>query len=585
MSDVLQYLDSKNVSYKIDGQEAKITCPGCNNPEKLSINIQSGVYHCFRCEVKDPDSVFAKGHISKLKEAWGDIVSITPMPATVEQEYAPNQQESDFTSLVARYVYNLNEKSQLAKRAKRYLFNRGFSESIIEQQQLGVMEMHDQAWIAIPCFEDGIAKLIKYRKLPPINENCIITEKCRREKGGKSILYNVDALKEYEDIIITEGELDAITLLQHGYPNVVATTGGCGTLSSLWYEQLVIKNKIYICFDTDDDGQGQEASRKIWATRLGKNRVYNIKLPDGYDVNSYFQEYAAEDFDVFYKTAKRFTVSGILSVSDALHKMYNRSLDVDNDNKYALPWAEVNKLIGGGLERQRLTVLGGAAGMGKTTLALQIAYHLALTHGMPSLFFCLEMPEIALVSKIIQLHYNLVLEEIDYSDALMYAMEIGNIPIYFGYSSAVTPEIFRNTMEEVRNRYGVELGIFDNLQRMIRTGEESDMGAASGLFKDISMDLNIPMILLSQPRKKTGEGSPTYEDLKGSSAIPADADEVILLHRQRIKDETGHNSFEPRTQIIVDKARFASGGRTYLHYDGARARFYDWTEEYDAEYR
>lgn len=587
MSEVLQYLDSKNVSYKIDGQEARITCPNCNKPEKLSINIQSGVYHCFRCEAKDPDSKFAKGHISQLKQEWGDIIPIAPMPVQALKDDR-NQQETDFSSLTKRYVYNINEDSLLAKRAMRYLINRGFNEEIIERQQLGVMEMHDQAWISIPCFEGGLPKLIKYRKLPPINKDCVVTEKCRREKDGKSILYNVDALKEYDEIILTEGELDAITLLQYGYDNVVATTGGCTTLLNEWYEQLNLMHKITIVFDTDDEeGQGQHAARNIWAKRLGINRVYNLMLPDGYDVNSWFEEEenTKEKFDELLQEASKFTVSGIMSVADALQEMYNKSLDEDHGKYFPLPWKDINAMIGGGLAKKRLTVLGGAAGMGKTTLSLQILYHMATQYNMPGLMFCLEMPEVTLVSKIIQLHYNLVLEEVDYSDALMYSMEIGDIPIYFGYSSVVTPDIFYNTMEEVRNRYGVAIGVFDNIQRMIRTGEESDMGNASGKFKDISMDLDMPFILLSQPRKKSGDGTPTYEELKGSSAIPADADEIILLHRQRIKDATGHNSFEPRTQVIVDKSRFASGGRTFLHYDGARARFHDWNDEYEEEYR
>jgi len=51
-------------------------------------------------------------------------------------------------------------------------------------------------------------------------------------------------------------------------------------------------------------------------------------------------------------------------------------------------------------------------------------------------------------------------------------------------------------MVEVRNRYGVGIGVFDNLQRMIRSGEEADMGKASGMFKDITMDLNMPFLLI-----------------------------------------------------------------------------------------
>ena len=77
MDDVLSYLNNKSVEYRIDGQEAIITCPNCAK-DKLYINLNSGVYHCFRCEVEDPTSIYSRGHISQLKEEWGDVISIAP---------------------------------------------------------------------------------------------------------------------------------------------------------------------------------------------------------------------------------------------------------------------------------------------------------------------------------------------------------------------------------------------------------------------------------------------------------------------------------------------------------------------------
>jgi replicative DNA helicase len=151
------------------------------------------------------------------------------------------------------------------------------------------------------------------------------------------------------------------------------------------------------------------------------------------------------------------------------------------------------------------------------------------------------------------------------------------IPIYFGYSSKIKPEVFYHTMEEVRNRYGVQFGVFDNLHRMIRSGEESDMGKASGMFKDLTMDLNIPFLLIAQPRKLNDEKIPTYDSLKGSSAIPADSDTTILIHRSR--DQTDkNNSFNPEATIIVDKSRYSSGGIMELKLIGEKARF-DETDE------
>ena len=158
---------------------------------------------------------------------------------------------------------------------------------------------------------------------------------------------------------------------------------------------------------------------------------------------------------------------------------------------------------------------------------------------------------------------------------MIFADEYEDLPLYFGYSKKITPDIFYNTMKEARNRYGIRIGVFDNLQRMVRSDKESDIGVASGIMKDIAMDLNIMLIVISQPRKMNSEDDPTYDVLKGSSAIPADADEVILMHRKRMLDAkvSGKGNFSPITKIIVDKSRFARGGRCNLFFEGELSRF------------
>jgi len=175
-------------------------------------------------------------------------------------------------------------------------------------------------------------------------------------------------------------------------------------------------------------------------------------------------------------------------------------------------------------------------------MAVQIAYHFTTKHKIPCLIFCMEMPETSLGVKVIQLHYDLIEKEILFSDALIYARELEDLPIYFGYSPKITPEIYYNTLREVRNRYGVGLAIFDNLQYLVRTGEESDISRTSRMFKDMSMEFNMINILISQPRKVNSERNLTYDDLKGSSSIPADADMVLLINRKRVvvRKETYH---------------------------------------------
>jgi len=558
MSEVLDYLNTKGIKYKLSGSEAVIICPQCGKP-KLSLNVNTSLYQCFVCLAEQPDSLFSKGHLSKLKEYYGDIIPISPI---VTAEHKPT---ANFTLQVNRY----HDDILINKKALKYLFSRGINIESIKRFKLGFVRMKEQGWIAIPAFKEDTPVFIKYRKLPPDERPDL--EKNEREVGGESILFNHNCIDKYEELMIAEGELDAITLIQQGYENVVGTTVGAGTLKSDWYDQLVMKNKLVICFDADP--AGQKAARETWATRLGVSKCWNLEYPTGEDTNSYFQKYNKEDFEELLKSASQFKVKGILSLTETLLEMYRRS-KTNYEEVFELPWPSVNRLIGGGFKRTHLIVLGGRPGVGKTSLAIQSAHHFAVRYKMPSLIFCLEMPEVQLATKVIQIHKDLALNEIRYEDALIYLQEMEDIPLYFGYSSKVTPDIFYNTMKEVRDRYGVQFGIFDNLQRMVRDGEESSMSKASGMFKDIAMDLNIPFLLLSQPRKLNTESDPTYDSLKGSAAIPADSDLVILMHRRRIIEAGDiEERYEPITKIIIDKSRFSSGGSTKLEMIGNKSKF------------
>lgn len=558
-TDLVEYIKSKGIPFHLEkgGEELVIQCPICDK-EKLSINTISNIYQCFHCRAENPGLLTAKGHISQLKEFWGDIVPIS-------SAFKKKEKDVDFTDLVDKYHTTLLDN----KKAYRYLLKRGIREESIERFKLGFVRKDSQNWIAIPCYEKNVPKLIKYRKSIP-DENTKL-DKYRREKGGKSILFNGDIIEKYDEILILESEFDAIALIQEGYENVVASTGGAGTLKSEWWEQLVMKKKLYLCFDPDS--AGQRAARDIWATRLGVDKCWNVFLPEGLDVNEYFQKFTRKNFRELLENAERFKVEGVFHISDVLFEMYEGSQDREGLEIFPLPWKFINKLLGGGLVKKRLTVLGGSPGVGKTSFAMQVCYHFAKAYDIPCLYFCLEMPETELVRKVIQLHKDLVYDEARIEDALFYLPELGHFPLYFGYKSKLSPDIFYHTMKEVRDRYGVQLGVFDNLQLMVRTGKEADIAIASKMFKDMVMELNIMFILISQPRKLEEDSQINYYDLKGSSAIPADADEVILLNRKRLVSEETSSSFAETTYVIVDKSRFAPGGRCKLSFDGAKARF------------
>jgi replicative DNA helicase len=109
------------------------------------------------------------------------------------------------------------------------------------------------------------------------------------------------------------------------------------------------------------------------------------------------------------------------------------------------------------------------------------------------------------------------------------------------------------------------------------------------MFKDLAMEMGVPILLIAQPRKMEQDQVMFYYEIKGSSDIPADSDIVLLLHRNRTKEaeivegeeggevSTGgwrSTTFESRTRFIVDKAREAAGGECRLHFDTAHRQFY-----------
>ena len=89
----------------------------------------------------------------------------------------------------------------------------------------------------------------------------------------------------------------------------------------------------------------------------------------------------------------------------------------------------------------------------------------------------------------------------------------------------------------------------------------------------LAEELEIPIILIAQPRKIERNGIMGIEDLKDSASIGADADQVIILYREKTKAHEGGQSFKPETLVRVDASRYHPGGETILVFDGSTGCF------------
>ncbi len=195
-----------------------------------------------------------------------------------------------------------------------------------------------------------------------------------------------------------------------------------------------------------------------------------------------------------------------------------------------------------GLRDGQLIIIAGRPGMGKSTLALQIAKN--IKHG--PVFFSLEMDKDELYLKMLsnqsQVDSNKI-EQKKMSDEEMKRVMLAH-ELYCSYDMVMIDKIF--TLSAIRNKIRLlvksnkcDIVFIDYLQLMAGgTGDTKDqkIGSITRTLKLLAKELDIPIVLLSQLSRdlERNNRQPVLSDLRESGNIEQDADVVIFAHE---KDE------------------------------------------------
>ena len=108
----------------------------------------------------------------------------------------------------------------------------------------------EEACICFPYLEDGVMKNMKFRDA---------AKHFKMVKGAELIPWNIDAIKGKEKCYITEGEIDALSLIAAGLEEVVSVPNGAGGANLQWLDRFVEshfddKTEIILAMDTDKRG-------------------------------------------------------------------------------------------------------------------------------------------------------------------------------------------------------------------------------------------------------------------------------------------------------------------------------------------
>ena len=277
----------------------------------------------------------------------------------------------------------------------------------------------------------------------------------------------------------------------------------------------------------------------------------------------------------------------LLETFDRLDKLNSE----DKDKYKGLPTGikELDNTITG-LNRSDLIVLAARPGVGKTSLALNIARHVAVTAKRRVAFFSLEMGREQLASRLLSteaLVEGTKLRSGDLSSTEWTRLiEAGDIlrraDIYIDDTSTLTVLEMKGKLRRLDH---VDLVVVDYLQLMNGTRKSdnrvNEISEITRNLKVLAKELNVPVIALSQlrrPTERTKDHRPGLSELRDSGSIEQDADIVIFLHREaynatseggQVTEDMDQNAAE----IIVAKNRHGETKPIPVHWQGEFMRY------------
>lgn len=235
-----------------------------------------------------------------------------------------------------------------------------------------------------------------------------------------------------------------------------------------------------------------------------------------------------------------------------------------------------NKICG--LHKQELTIIGARPGVGKTTLALQIAEHIA-ERGIETAIISLEMSEIQIIQKMLSKKTRInsykmrmaTLEDKDWEKIAEATAQIPKLPIHL-ITNARTLQHIENIARKLKNKNNLGLLIIDYIQLIKNKGKfnnrEQEVADITRTLKLLSLELDIPIIGLCQLNRNASKVEPTLADLRESGSIEQDADNVLFLYQEN--EEEG-NIIDITLKIA--KQRAGELGKVYLKFNKANSEF------------
>ena len=320
-------------------------------------------------------------------------------------------------------------------------------------------------------------------------------------------------------------------------------------------------------------------------TKAGES-IANLAYKTDEDVQAVLSQAEASLYSVSENSQQSEMASLDSLLSDAFEKMTYLHQHKDKLRGVQTGFKDLDKMTAG-LQKSDLIILAARPAMGKSTLAQNIAYNVAMREKKTVLFFSLEMSNAQIVDRMISEASgvdswnirtgNLTQEDFSrISDAMG---EMSEIPIKFEDKPGMTVLEMKTKAQREAHKHELGLIIVDYLQLMQGSKNYGDnrvleISEISRGLKMMARELDVPVIALSQLSRQVEQRPdkrPMLSDLRDSGSIEQDADIVMFVYR-----EDYYNPDTDRkhiTDLIIGKHRNGPVGTVELYFHPDKLKF------------
>jgi replicative DNA helicase len=273
----------------------------------------------------------------------------------------------------------------------------------------------------------------------------------------------------------------------------------------------------------------------------------------------------------------------------------------------------------GGLQKSDLIILAGRPGMGKTSLATNIAYNVAraflgevqadgqtaAVNGGRVGFFSLEMSAEQLATRILAEQTEISSSKIrrgeitqsDFEVIKDKSIEIQNLPLFIDETGGLSIAQLAARARRLKRQRGLDLIVIDYIQLLQGSTKRSSENRVQEIteittnLKALAKELTVPIIALSQLSRQVenrDDKRPQLSDLRESGSIEQDADVVLFVFREEyyltnkeprpgtdehIKWQTDMEAAHGKAEVIIGKQRHGPTGTVNLQFEASVTRF------------